>query len=46
VDDALMAGEMLAAAYQFGLERMKALCENLLGQLVTKDNVLSMLELA
>jgi speckle-type POZ protein len=46
VDDAVMAGEMLAAACRFGIKRMKALCDNLVAQLVTKDNVLSMLELA
>ncbi|KAM0847373.1 hypothetical protein ACQ4PT_055053 [Festuca glaucescens] len=46
VDDAVVAGEMLAAARRFRLERMKAMCENLVSQLVTKDNALSMLELA
>ncbi|KAM0847378.1 hypothetical protein ACQ4PT_055056 [Festuca glaucescens] len=46
VDDAVVAGEMLAAARRFRLERMKAMCKNLVSQLVTKDNALSMLELA
>jgi speckle-type POZ protein len=46
VDDAVMAGEMLAAACRFGIKRMKALCDNLVAQLITKENVLSMLELA
>ncbi|KAM3197538.1 hypothetical protein ACQJBY_072924 [Aegilops geniculata] len=46
VDDAVAAGEMLAAACRFRLERMRAMCENLLAHLITKDNVLSMLELA
>jgi speckle-type POZ protein len=46
VNDAVVAGEMLAAARRFRLERMKAMCENLVSQLVTKGNALSMLELA
>ncbi|KAK1642266.1 hypothetical protein QYE76_060071 [Lolium multiflorum] len=46
VDDAVVAGEMLAAACRFGMKRMEALCRNLVAQLVTTDNALSMLELA
>lgn len=46
VDDAVVAGEMLAAACRLGVKRMKALCENLVAQLVTKDNALGTLELA
>ncbi|VAH72544.1 unnamed protein product [Triticum turgidum subsp. durum] len=46
VDDVVAAGEMLATACRFRLERMRAMCENLLARLITKDNVLSMLELA
>jgi speckle-type POZ protein len=46
VDDAVVAGEMLAAALRFHLERMQAMCENLVSKLVTIDNALSMLELA
>uniref|UniRef100_R7WAW9 Speckle-type POZ protein-like protein n=1 Tax=Aegilops tauschii TaxID=37682 RepID=R7WAW9_AEGTA len=46
VDDAVAAEEGPAAACRFRLERMRAMCENLLAHLITKDNVLSMLELA
>ncbi|KAI5004766.1 hypothetical protein ZWY2020_032009 [Hordeum vulgare] len=46
VDDAVAAGEMLAAACRFRLERMRAMCENLLAHLISKDNVLMVLELA
>ncbi|KAM0849337.1 hypothetical protein ACQ4PT_053784 [Festuca glaucescens] len=46
VDDAVVAGEILAAACRFDMKRMKALCRNLVAQLVTTDNALSTLELA
>uniref|UniRef100_M8BLZ6 Speckle-type POZ protein-like protein n=1 Tax=Aegilops tauschii TaxID=37682 RepID=M8BLZ6_AEGTA len=46
VDDTVVAREMLEAACRFRLERMKAMCENLLAHLLSKDNAMSTLELA
>nr|XP_020183404.1 BTB/POZ and MATH domain-containing protein 1-like [Aegilops tauschii subsp. strangulata] len=46
VDDTVVAREMLEAACRFRLERMKAMCENLLVHLLSKDNAMSTLELA
>jgi hypothetical protein len=45
-DFMMVAGDMLMAACQFRLERMKAMCENLLAEYVTKENVLSLLKQA
>ncbi|XBI15644.1 BTB/POZ and MATH domain-containing protein 1-like [Aegilops tauschii subsp. strangulata] len=42
----LLAGDMLTAACRFGLTRMKAMCENLLCESLTKDNVLATAKLA
>ncbi|VAH72547.1 unnamed protein product [Triticum turgidum subsp. durum] len=42
----LLAGDMLTAACRFGLTRMKAMCENLLCESLTKDNVLATVKLA
>ncbi|KAF7048716.1 hypothetical protein CFC21_057417 [Triticum aestivum] len=41
-----MARDMLAAADRFGLERMKAMCENILCENVTAENVVGTLKLA
>ncbi|CAM0878008.1 unnamed protein product [Alopecurus aequalis] len=46
VGDVVVAGEMIADACRLGMKRMKAMCENLVGQLVKKDNAVSILELA
>uniref|UniRef100_A0A8R7PMW2 BTB domain-containing protein n=1 Tax=Triticum urartu TaxID=4572 RepID=A0A8R7PMW2_TRIUA len=46
VNETVVAREMLAAACRFRLERMKAMCENLLAHLLSKDNAMSTLELA
>ncbi|XP_073351986.1 BTB/POZ and MATH domain-containing protein 1-like [Aegilops tauschii subsp. strangulata] len=46
VNETVVAREMLAAACWFRLERMKAMCKNLLAHLVLKDNAMSTLELA
>ncbi|XBI24860.1 hypothetical protein VPH35_049891 [Triticum aestivum] len=46
VDNTVVAREMLEAACRFRLERMKAMCENLLAHLLSKDNAMSTLELA
>ncbi|XBI62048.1 hypothetical protein VPH35_042747 [Triticum aestivum] len=40
------AGEMLGAACRFGLDRMKAICQNFLAEHISKDNALHMLKLA
>jgi hypothetical protein len=42
----MVAGDMLMAACRFNLGRMKAMCENLLAEFVTKGNVLSILKRA
>uniref|UniRef100_A0ACD5WUR0 Uncharacterized protein n=1 Tax=Avena sativa TaxID=4498 RepID=A0ACD5WUR0_AVESA len=41
-----VARDLLVAADRFGLDRMKAMCENLLCQLITTESVLATLELA
>jgi speckle-type POZ protein len=45
-DFVMVTGDMLMAACRFRLERMKAMCENLLAEFVTKGNVLSILKRA
>nr|XP_020160088.1 BTB/POZ and MATH domain-containing protein 1-like [Aegilops tauschii subsp. strangulata] len=45
-DSTMMAGEMLAAACRFRLERMKRLCENLLAENITPKNALATLRIA
>ncbi|XP_044352887.1 TD and POZ domain-containing protein 2-like [Triticum aestivum] len=40
------AGEMLGAACRFGLDRMRAICQNFLAENISKDNALDMLKLA
>jgi speckle-type POZ protein len=42
----VIAGDMLAAACRFHLDRMKAMCENLVANYMSEDNMLSMLKLA
>ncbi|XBI15657.1 BTB/POZ and MATH domain-containing protein 1-like [Aegilops tauschii subsp. strangulata] len=46
VNETVVAREMMAAACRFRLEWMKAMCENLLAHLLSKDNAMSTLELA
>uniref|UniRef100_M8BBB7 Speckle-type POZ protein-like protein A n=1 Tax=Aegilops tauschii TaxID=37682 RepID=M8BBB7_AEGTA len=46
VNETVVAREMLAVACWFRLERMKAMCKNLLAHLLLKDNEMSTLELA
>ncbi|XBI24854.1 hypothetical protein VPH35_049885 [Triticum aestivum] len=45
-DTRLLAGEMLSAACRFGLRRMKAMCENLLCDSLSKENLLATAKLA
>lgn len=45
-DSTMIAGEMLAAASRFRLERMKRLCENLLAENITPKNALATLRIA
>ncbi|XP_044335959.1 BTB/POZ and MATH domain-containing protein 2-like [Triticum aestivum] len=42
----LLAGDMLTAACRFGLTRMKAICENLSCESLSKDNVLATVKFA
>ncbi|XP_044346107.1 BTB/POZ and MATH domain-containing protein 1-like [Triticum aestivum] len=42
----LLTGDMLTAACRFGLTRMKAMCENLLCESLSKDNLLATAKLA
>uniref|UniRef100_A0A8R7UAL3 BTB domain-containing protein n=1 Tax=Triticum urartu TaxID=4572 RepID=A0A8R7UAL3_TRIUA len=44
-DSTMIAGEMLAAASRFRLERMKRLCENLLAENITPKNALATLRI-
>ncbi|XP_047057868.1 BTB/POZ and MATH domain-containing protein 1-like [Lolium rigidum] len=45
-DEVTVAQDLLVAACRFRLQRMKAMCENLLAALVSEENALSTLELA
>ncbi|KAK1660957.1 hypothetical protein QYE76_049116 [Lolium multiflorum] len=45
-DDVIIAGEILSAACRFRLEKMKAMCENILGESASSKNVSRILKLA
>ncbi|CAN6293700.1 unnamed protein product [Urochloa humidicola] len=45
-DDMGMAGDMLAAAGRYHLERLKAVCQNILAESISTENALNMLKIA
>ncbi|CAL4933217.1 unnamed protein product [Urochloa decumbens] len=45
-DDIGMAGDMLAAAERYHLERLKAVCQNILAESISTENVLNLLKIA